>query len=320
MRPTMPLLALVACIASTANADPAQLEARQNCGSNYSKCSPSGATSTNIPAVGGDLSGLYVDVLDSINGVKFSKRGALDLASPLGIRSSSATVCCAAGTTCLTLANINAPFCYDHFTTNFYLSDGSYGTLTTGAYTASDSTTINLLTGNYTLPNGQPGNIYSAASAPNTATLSLPTLYTSAGVGSAIPASELGGIATYTTTIPGTTVEPTTLPAQTVTVVTTQAGGSTAVVGMTTVGPTTLPGTTLPAVTETYTKAVAATGAAKKGEAGGWGRGRVLLGGRGGGSLGGGVGVVIGDWGGELVRWGFLGREGVYRSRGTGTG
>lgn len=94
MQSTTLLLAFVACITSTANANPAKLGARQNCGSSYSKCSPSGATSTNIPAVGSALSGLYVDVLDSINGVKFSKRGALDLAGALGIRSSPATVCC----------------------------------------------------------------------------------------------------------------------------------------------------------------------------------------------------------------------------------
>ena len=125
------ILTSIACIISTANANPAKLGARQDCGSNYSKCSPSGATTTNIPAVGGALSGLYVDVLDSVNGVKFSKRGAQELAGPLGKRASSATVCCtycpshrycvkqkliaplgADGTTCLTLANIDAPFCY----------------------------------------------------------------------------------------------------------------------------------------------------------------------------------------------------------------
>ncbi|MCJ1298708.1 hypothetical protein MMC08_001498 [Hypocenomyce scalaris] len=258
-------LTSIACIISTANANPAKLEARQDCGSNYSKCSPSGATTTNIPAVGGALSGLYVDVLDSINGVKFSKRGAQELAGPLGKRASSATVCCADGTTCLTLANIDAPFCYDHFTTNFYLSDGSYGTLSSGNYTSSDNTNANLLTGNYTSPNGQPGNIYSAASAPNTATLTVPTPYTSSGIGSAIPASQLGGEATYTTTIPGTTIQPSTVAAQTVTA-TSVVGDSTVVVA-TTEAASTIPGTTIAPTTETFTKAVAATVAPKKGAA-----------------------------------------------------
>lgn len=60
-------------------------------------------------------------------------------------------------------------------------------------------------------------------------------------------------------------MSPSTVPAQTVTV-TTSVGGSTVVVA-TTQPASTIPGTTVPPVTETYTKAVAATGGAKKGAA-----------------------------------------------------
>ena len=62
---------------------------------------------------------------------------------------------------------------------------------------------------------------------------------------------------------------PSTVLATTVTVVMSQVEGTTVVVGATTVPGTTVLGTTVLAVTETYTKAVAATGGAKKGEAGG---------------------------------------------------
>ena len=73
------------------------IAARQNCGSNYSKCSPPGATNTGVPAIGDELSSLYVNVLDSINGVKFNDKRAVDhmkhVEAMLVVRS-SAQVCC----------------------------------------------------------------------------------------------------------------------------------------------------------------------------------------------------------------------------------
>ncbi|KAI9876323.1 MAG: hypothetical protein M1830_006763 [Pleopsidium flavum] len=241
-------------------ANPLELVARQNCADNYNKCSPSGATATDTPPVGNALSSLYVDIVNSISGIKI-KRDLEEIPEVLQDRASSNPVCCVEGTLCLLLHDLNVPFCYDKFTTNFFLPDGSYGTITTGNYSSADGSAANLLSGNYTLANGTLGNVYTGneAAKPNTATLSMPTPYTSAGVGSAIPASILGGEATYTTTIPGTTVEPTTIPAQTVPA--SVASGST-VVPATTKPATTEQGTTIAPKVLTITKAVSTTGTA----------------------------------------------------------
>lgn len=58
---------------------------------------------------------------------------------------------------------------------------------------------MDLISGDYIVPNGQTGNIYSSAESdkPSTATLDIPTQDTSSGVGSAIPASQLGSSASY---------------------------------------------------------------------------------------------------------------------------
>lgn len=59
---------------------------------------------------------------------------------------------------------------------------------------------MDLISGDYIVPNGQIGNIYSSAVSdkPNTATLTISIQDTSSGVGSAIPASQLGSSASYT--------------------------------------------------------------------------------------------------------------------------
>ena len=78
-----------------ASADsPSRLVPRQSCSDNYSKCSPSGATTTVAPPVGPALSSMYVDLLDSINPAKTRKRDARHGLDVLDIRSSSADVCC----------------------------------------------------------------------------------------------------------------------------------------------------------------------------------------------------------------------------------
>lgn len=144
----------------------------------------------------------------------------------------------------------------DKFTTNYVLPDGAYGTVVTGNYTASNGV-ADLLTGDYTLSDGTAGNVYGSASSPSkpdTATLTVPTQYTAAGVGSAIPLSALGQWSTYTTTIPGTTVEPSTVPAQTVPP--SVFSGST-VEPATTKPASTIPGTTVPPVTSTITTQIA---------------------------------------------------------------
>ena len=81
-------------IATIVHGDTFQLGERQDCGSSYSKCSPSGAAATSIPDVGSALSSIYLDLLDSISGVKITKRMAQQTADILGARSPSANVCC----------------------------------------------------------------------------------------------------------------------------------------------------------------------------------------------------------------------------------
>ena len=99
----------------------------------------------------------------------------------------------------------------DHFTTNYFLPDESYGNIASGSYTLA-SGDMNLITGNYTkLPSQTTGNIYGTGEPPNTSTLPMPTPWTSKGVGIAIPASEVGETSNITGAF--TTATPTiTLP------------------------------------------------------------------------------------------------------------
>ncbi|KAF2028754.1 hypothetical protein EK21DRAFT_69209 [Setomelanomma holmii] len=169
-------------------------------------CQPQGSSGLTPPAIGGDLSSLYTDVLSSVNGIHFKR-------SPASLFVRDSGFCCRASLNCVNVQSLNIPMCYDKYTTNFAFADGSYGSLTTGEY-SSGGNTANLLTGAYT-SNGQSGNIYSAdpADKPNTSTLSIPPQYTGTGVGSAVPANQLGSIIVYTTVIPGTTISgPTTVP------------------------------------------------------------------------------------------------------------
>ena len=187
-------LALAATAAAAPGSPFQALEAQASSDNPCEPCQPSGATGMDPPSVGSDLSTLYINVLDSVKGISFSKRSGMTRRADSGF-------CCVASLNCVNVASLNIPMCYDKFTTNFKFADGSYGSLTTGDYN-SNNQQINLLTGNYT-----GGNIYSAApqDKPNTATLSVPAQYTGTGVGGAIPASELGSVVVYTTTIPGTT-------------------------------------------------------------------------------------------------------------------
>ncbi|KAJ4311140.1 hypothetical protein N0V94_008094 [Neodidymelliopsis sp. IMI 364377] len=184
-------------LAATAYAAPGSpfeaLEAKASNDNPCEPCQPSGATGNDPPAVGSDLSSLYVNVLNSVQGISFSKRSLSDRAD--------SGFCCVASLDCVNVQSLNIPMCYDKFTTNFKFPDGSFGSLTTGDYN-SNGQDINLLTGDYS-----GGNIYAAApqDKPNTSTLSVPAQYTGTGVGAAIPASELGSVVVYTTVIPGTT-------------------------------------------------------------------------------------------------------------------
>ena len=125
----------------------------------------------------------------------------------------------------------------------------------------------NLISGNYTIKGGTSGNIYGSPSPskPNTATLVIPTQYTSSGSGSAIPVTALGQEVTYTTTIPGTTVPPSILPATMTSAIV--SAGSTIGTVTTTEPASTIPGTTVAPQVSTVTTRLAETAAPKQGSA-----------------------------------------------------
>ncbi|MCJ1461731.1 hypothetical protein MMC07_000330 [Pseudocyphellaria aurata] len=265
----MLLLTLTACLSSVvAIAYAAQLEVRDDCAGDFSLCSPTGASSTDTPAVGDQLSSLFVDLLSSVQDVKKNKRDVEHFHRLLHTRASKVTFCCATGTHCLLLKDFNLPFCYDKFTTNFLLPGGAFGTIATGNFTSPNGDVANLISGDYTLANGLQGNVYgspSGTSKPDTATLTLPTQFTAAGVGSAIPLTGLGKEVTYTTTIPGTTIQPSTVLG--LTAAPSLVSGSTVAPG-TTIPATIIPGTTIPDKTLTVTTKVPNSPSASQGTTG----------------------------------------------------
>jgi len=214
------ILAQLVLFAPTILASPSSLSIRDSCSSGYTLCAPPGASTATTPQIGDvSFTSLFDDIVLSSLPASKSKR-SLSSASLLTPRdASTASLCCVATLSCLTMHSLNIPFCYDPFTTNFFLPDASYGTVSTGAYTSPSGSKANLETGNYTLASGQTGNIYSSnpAEIPNTSTLPIPTPFTASGVGSAIPASALGGVTvTYTTTVSSTIQTAITIPPSTV--------------------------------------------------------------------------------------------------------
>ncbi|ESZ99591.1 hypothetical protein SBOR_0002 [Sclerotinia borealis F-4128] len=194
------------------------LDSRGDCRQGYTLCSPAAATNANTPQIGdSDFVNLFQDIV--LSSLPASKRSLSSSSEANNEKRDSASLCCVSSLTCLSMHSLNIPFCYDQFTTNYYLSDDSYGTVVGGSYTSSSGATANLETGDYTNEDETTGNIYSSneAAKPNTATLPMPSQFTASGVGSAIPASALGGVTiTYTTTLPASTIPATTIPATTI--------------------------------------------------------------------------------------------------------
>lgn len=243
------------------------------CDDGFVICAPPGATSGTTPQIGdADFQNLFTDIVQS--SLPASKRSLAGRAT--------ASLCCNALLSCLTITALGLPMCYDKFTTNFFLPDGSYGTVVGGSYTSSSGATANLETGDYTLANGQTGNIYAndPAAKPNTATLPMPSQFTASGVGSAVPISSLGSpiTLTYTTTLPGSVVPATTISPSTVsafvapatvllpTTISTQVAGSLVLsvlsvtsISSSTAPPSTISGKTLAASTASAVVSVVTT-------------------------------------------------------------
>ncbi|KAL5317032.1 hypothetical protein ACEPPN_016085 [Leptodophora sp. 'Broadleaf-Isolate-01'] len=251
-------------------------KAAKSCADGYEICAPPGATSVNTPQIGSpDFQNLFINIVQP------------PLPSNKRAEAGSASLCCNALLSCLVMSNLRIPFCYDRFTTNFFLPDGSHGTVVGGIYTSGNGDVANLESGEYTLASGQKGNIY-PADRPDTATLPMPSQFTGTGVGSAIPANSLGReiTVTYTTTLPGTTKPGTTVsPSTTFSVVqetillpTMVSGSTIAATSISTLTvPVTIQGTTVSGATVagevttiTTTEAAAASSptATKKSEAG----------------------------------------------------
>ncbi|TAQ86457.1 hypothetical protein B7494_g5231 [Chlorociboria aeruginascens] len=251
------LILPVAILAQSVYASPVLEDRDNNCQTGYTVCAPAGATSTTTPQIGdASFPDLFHDIVQS--SLPSSKRS-------LSSRD-TASLCCVSSLACLAMSSLSIPFCYDKFTTNFFLPDGSYGTIVGGAYTSSRGDKANLESGNYTLADGTTGNIYQddASAKPDTATLPIPAQFTGSGVGSAIPASALGGEVTLTlvTTLPATTIQGSTRPATTIPQSVVSTANSVATIPATTLPGTTVPATTIGAETTTITTTEAASSTA----------------------------------------------------------
>ncbi|KAM5472268.1 hypothetical protein MauCBS54593_002859 [Microsporum audouinii] len=264
-------LPLLVWLATTAAASAA------TCNRGYEPCEAKGAGSGSPPAIGPDMVGFYADVVNSANGAGSKKRSPDEIHDVVARDDGGQSkLCCefsacvsvicyllqlyktdpgqgmepSTGIRCLLLRGVKISFCWDRFTTNYYFADGSYGSVTTGEYHLANGDSVNLIMGNYTRSGGETGNLYGDGTpSPNLSTLPIPTQFTSKGVGTAIPGSELGGAATYTVS-EGTTRPPTTIPATTIAASTDSAG---VVVPGTTVQATVVPGTTVGPATVTVT-------------------------------------------------------------------
>lgn len=108
--PSIALVLASLAVATGSNRHPTklQLDPRdEECENNFSLCSPAGASSVNTPAVGSELSSLYLDLVDSIQGVQ---KRAVDpddqiVDYKLQPRGSKTGLCCRVSSTYHTYSN-----------------------------------------------------------------------------------------------------------------------------------------------------------------------------------------------------------------------
>ena len=129
MFPATPLILLLLSYAHVITSD-SVLQARADCNTGYTTCSPNGAATTNEPPVGSALSTMYVDVVNSVSSKGKQARDLEDEFAVLQTRAAGGSLCCKStlirqtiehlliqfqgtdGTQCLLLQDYNLPFCY----------------------------------------------------------------------------------------------------------------------------------------------------------------------------------------------------------------
>jgi hypothetical protein len=109
-----------AFIATTAFIFASRSQASDNCKAGFTLCAPPGATSETTPQIGTlAFQDLYEDIVFS----------SLPPSSKSSSSTSAASLCCTTSLSCVLMVDLEIPFCYDRFTTNYFLPDGSYGTV-----------------------------------------------------------------------------------------------------------------------------------------------------------------------------------------------
>ncbi|RMD43729.1 hypothetical protein DV735_g1398, partial [Chaetothyriales sp. CBS 134920] len=161
-----------------------------DCGNGYTECAPAGASFGRVPILGDGWAFFYQSLISVIPSSPDSQsKRNVDSLSDGGIeprltRTSVGNVfCCMASSMCVLIPSYDLPACYDKFTTNYFLSDGSHGTVSNGTYETADGGWANLVTGEYSLTDGTEGNIYAndPANAPDSNSVPVPTPFTSSG-------------------------------------------------------------------------------------------------------------------------------------------
>ncbi|KAI9674195.1 MAG: hypothetical protein M1817_002013 [Caeruleum heppii] len=129
----------------------------------YYDCNPSGQRNSSVADFGDPLSTLYIDFLDAKTGEHKDEQDVAGLVALMRLPDLSTTMCCFLNTQCLLISELDVPFCYDRDGTDYFLPDGSYGSILSGNYTAADGSSANLYTGYYLLKNGSTGNFYDSS-------------------------------------------------------------------------------------------------------------------------------------------------------------
>ncbi|KAJ9654107.1 hypothetical protein H2198_006787 [Neophaeococcomyces mojaviensis] len=233
---------------------------RQSCSSDFKICAPPGAKTETLGPVSSSWATLFNDVVNIVSGFSINSP-AVTTVDPSGPARREMAFCCSNIADCLLVPNYLIPMCWDRFTTNVFFPDGTYGAVVTGDFNTSNGDRINLVYGDYTLRDGQKGNIYNSPDVtsmkPETSTLPMPKPWTSSGEGSAIPATGLGTTGSLST---GTVVTPATTQApsigESITIVATMTGCNHCPAYNTTIPGPTQSGTTRLSSTSVFTTGI----------------------------------------------------------------